>query len=66
MPIIDLFNSLSPELQVWAEYWIADGAYEDPPYENEPYMITSKLRSFRLAYKNATDEQRDELINKIL
>lgn len=65
MSIIDLFNSLSPELQYWASVWISDGAYEDPPFEDEPPLVTAKLRSFRLAYKNASDEQIEEFLKQI-
>lgn len=61
MSIIDLFNSLTPQLRAWASVWIADGAYEGPPYEDEPSLVTAKLRAFRLAYNRASAEDVDNL-----
>lgn len=65
MSIVDLFNDLPEDLKAWAAVWLADGAYEGPPFESEPPLITAKLRPFRLAYENAGDEQIEELLEKI-
>lgn len=64
LSLVELYEALKPNTKLWAKYWIDDGA-PDAPYENEHHIITAKLRPFRLAYNNASDAEREELLREI-